>query len=110
MAITYKILGQQMASSTVGNEVLVYTAGAQAVVSTITICNQASIGASYTVAVRPSATGATVPANYVVYNAPIAGNDTTALTLGISLAAGDKILVKGSTATLSFSVFGSEIA
>jgi hypothetical protein len=112
MAITYKILGQKMSSVTTPatTPVTVYTAGAQAVVSTITVCNQVSSGASYSVAVVPAATGSAVPLNYIVYNAPIAGNDTTALTLGITLATGDKIITYASTSTISFSAFGSEIA
>jgi hypothetical protein len=113
MAITYKILGQTMAAATNAETVLYtagqYVSGASAVVSTITICNQLSTAASYTIAVRPSTTGSTLPQNRIAYNAPIAGTDTTALTIGVSLAPGDKIIVSGSTTTLSFSAFGTEI-
>lgn len=108
MATTYKVLGQSNPSAT--TETTLYTAASAAVVSTITVCNQASSAATYRIAVRPSADGATAAKHWIVYGATVAASDTTALTLGITLATGDKIQVYASTATLSFSAFGSEIA
>jgi hypothetical protein len=40
----------------------------------------------------------------------VAANDSTALTLGLTLATTDIITVYASASTLSFSVFGSEIS
>jgi hypothetical protein len=58
--------------------------------------------------VRPNgATGAAQ--HHIAFNAPIAPNDTIALTLGLTADAADVITVEGSTADLSFNVFGSEI-
>lgn len=109
MATTYKILGQSNPSAT--TETSLYSpSGVAAVVSTITICNQASSAATYRIAVRPSADGSTAAKHWIVYGATVAASDTTALTLGITLAASDSIRVYASTATLSFSAFGSEIS
>lgn len=109
MAITYKILGQVNPSAT--TETLLYSpSGASAVVSTITICNQTASAATYRIAVRPSADATTAAKHWIVYGATVAASDTTALTLGISLASGDSMRVFASTANLSFSVFGSEIS
>ena len=79
-------------------------------VSTLTICNQTSSAATYRIAVRPSADSSTAAKHWIVYGATVAASDTTALTLGITLATGDKIQVYASSANLSFSAFGSEIA
>ena len=46
----------------------------------------------------------------MAYDITVSGSDSTALTLGITLATTDIITVYGSTATLSFTAFGSEIA
>lgn len=108
MATTYKVLGQSNPSAT--TETTLYTAAAAAVVSTIVVCNQASSAATYRIAVRPSADGATAAKHWIVYGATVGASDSTALTLGLTLATGDKIQIYASTATLSFSAFGSEIA
>ena len=58
---------------------------------------------------RPA--GATLAAqHYVAYDVVIAANDTTALTLGLTLAATDIVTIYASTANLSFNAYGSEIS
>lgn len=110
MPTAYKILGQSNPSAT--TETVLYTAPSltSTVVSTVTICNQTSSAATYRIAVRPSADGSTTAKHWIVYGATVAASDTTALTLGITLGAGDTLRVYASTANLSFSAFGSEIS
>lgn len=110
MPTAYKILGQSNPSAT--TETVLYTAPAltSSVISTVTVCNQSSSAATYRIAVRPSADGSTAAKHWIVYGATVAGSDTTALTLGLTLAAGDTVRVFASTANLSFSAFGSEIS
>ena len=110
MATAYKVLAQSNPSAT--TETTLYTAPSltSTVVSTIMICNQASTAATYRIAVRPSADATTTAKHWIVYGATVAASDSTALTLGITLATGDVIRVYASTATLSFSAFGSEIS
>ena len=107
---TYKVLGQLNPSAT--TETTLYTApsSTSTVVSTLTICNQTSSAATYRIAVRPSADSSTAAKHWIIYGATVAASDTTALTLGITLATGDKLQVYASSANLSFSAFGSEIA
>jgi len=108
MATTYKVLGQSNPSATTATTLYTVPSSTSTVVSTISICNQAGSTASYRIAVRPA--GATLAAqHYLAYDIVIAANDTTALTLGITLATTDVITVYASSATLSFSAFGSEI-
>ena len=109
LATTYKVLGQSNPSATTNTSLYTVPSATSAVVSTITICNQASSAATYRIAVRPA--GASVAAqHWIVYGATVAASDSTALTLGITLATTDVITVYASTATLSFSAFGSEIS
>ena len=109
MATTYKVLGQSNPGATTATTLYTVPASTSAVVSTIVICNQAAAGATYRIAIRPA--GATLAAeHYVAYDITVGSSDSTALTLGITLATTDIITVYGSTATLSFTAFGSEIA
>jgi hypothetical protein len=109
MAATYKVLGQLAPSATTESTLYTVTTGKSAVVSTLVICNQAAVSATYRIAVRPAADATTVTKHWIVYGATVAASDSTALTMGITLASGDVIRVWASSATLSFSAFGSEI-
>lgn len=106
----YKILGQSAPSAT--TETVLYTvpAATSTVISTIAICNQAATAATYRIAVRPAAAGSTLAQHWIVFGATVDGSDSTMLSLGITLAAGDTIRVFASTSTMSFSAFGSEIS
>ena len=109
MAITYKVLGQSAPSATTNTDVYTVGAGKQAIISTITICNRAASAATYRIALRPD--GATIAdEHYIAYDIVLAANDTTALTLGITCDASDVVTVYASTADLTFSLFGSEVA
>ena len=109
MANTYKVLAQSNPAATTATTLYAVPSGTSAVISTITICNQAATAASYRIAVRPLA--ATLAAqHYVAYDIAIAANDTTALTLGLTLGATDVVTIYASSANLSFNAYGSEIA
>jgi glucose-6-phosphate dehydrogenase assembly protein OpcA len=109
MPTTYKVLGQSNPSATTATTLYTVPASTQTVVSTIVICNQAAVAATYRISVRPAGAAQTA-AMYVAYDVTVAASDSTALTLGITLGATDVITVYGSTATLSFSAYGSEIS
>lgn len=109
MATTYKVLGQSNPSATTATTLYTVPSATQAVISTVVICNQTSTAATFRIAVRPA--GATLAAqHYVAYDVTVGASDSTALTLGITMGATDVLTVYGSTATLSFAAFGSEIA
>jgi hypothetical protein len=120
MATAYKVLGmtgaagatgngaQQLSAASTNYNLYTVPSSTSTVVSTITICNQASTAATFNVLVRPSGTTADTR-HYIAYGTPIAGNDTIALTLGITLATTDIITINASATTLSFAAFGSEI-
>ena len=110
MPTTYKVLGQSNPSATTEDILYTVPSSTQSVVSSVTICNQAATSATFRVAVRPSADSTTIGKHYLVYGTTIAANDTIVLTMGITLAAGDKILAYASTANLSFAAYGSELS
>jgi hypothetical protein len=109
MPTVYKVLAQSNPSATTATSLYTVPSSTSTVVSTITVCNQASTAGSYRIAVRPA--GASLAAShYVAYDVPIAANDTTALTLGITLATTDVVTIYASSANMSFAAFGSEIS
>jgi hypothetical protein len=109
MPTVYKVLAQLAPSATTATTLYTVPSATSAVISTITVCNRGTSAASYRIAVRPA--GATLAnEDYLAYDVAIAANDTTALTLGITLATTDVITVYASTANFSFNVFGSEIS
>lgn len=109
MATTYKVLGQVAPSATTATTLYTVPSATSAVVSTIAVCNRAATAATYRVAIRPA--GATLAnQHYIAYDSTVAANDSTMITIGVTLAATDVITVYASTANTSFSAFGSEIS
>lgn len=109
MATTYKVLGQSAPSATTNTDIYTVPAGTQAVISTIGVCNRSQGELSFRIAVRPNGT-AIANEHYIAYDAKVAGNDSTFITVGVTADAADVVTVYASSANLSFSVFGSEIA
>ena len=109
MATTYKVLGQSNPAATTATTLYTVPSATSAVVSTIAVCNQAASSGTFRIAIRPA--GATLAAqHYIAYDSAITANNSTMLTLGVTLATTDIITVYGSTATMSFSAFGTEIS
>jgi hypothetical protein len=109
MATTYRVLGQSNPSATTATSLYTVPAATQAIVSTLTVCNQAATAATYRIAVRVA--GAALAANqYVAYDVSLPGNASDTLTLGITLGATDVITVYASSANVSFAAFGSELS
>jgi hypothetical protein len=109
MPTTYKVLAQSNPSATTATTLYTVPSSTSTVISTITVCNQAASAGSFRIAVRPA--GATLAAqHYVAYDVAIAANDTTAITLGLTLATTDIVTVYASSATMSFNAYGSEIS
>lgn len=109
MATTYKVLGQSNPAATTATTLYTVPSSTQTIVSTITVCNMGASGATYRIAIRPD--GASLAAqHYIAYDTTVAANNTTALTLGMTIDATDVITVYSSNTSLSFTAFGSEIA
>jgi hypothetical protein len=109
MATTYKVLGQVNPTAT--TETSLYAPSAvSAVLSTISICNQAGSSATYRIAIRKTGEASTAAKNWLVYGATVAASDSVFLTIGATLESGSDVRVYASTANLSFQAFGSELS
>ena len=109
MATTYKVLAQVNPSATTATTAYTVPSATQTVVSTITVANLSASAVTYRIAVRPDAE-TLANKHYIAYDVALAANDTTALTLGLTLDAADVITVYASSANLAFNIYGSEIA
>lgn len=108
MATTYKVLGQVCPPA--ANLVTLYTVPAanSTVISTLNICNQNLTSSAFRIAVRPAG-AAIAQSHYLAYDTPIPGNDSIALTIGVTLATTDVVSVYAPTGNVSFNLFGTEI-
>lgn len=109
MPTTYKVLGQSNPAATTATTLYTVPAATSTVVSTIVIANLAATAATFRISIRPAG-GAQTNAMYVAYDVTVGASDSTALTLGLTLAATDVITVFASTANLSFNAYGSELS
>jgi glucose-6-phosphate dehydrogenase assembly protein OpcA len=102
-----KVLGQVNPAATTATTLYTVPSAKSAVISSLTVCNQASTSATFRIAVRPG--GASLAAvHYVAYDVAVGAADTTCLTLGITLTATDVVTVYASTANISFHAYGDE--
>jgi hypothetical protein len=107
--MAYKVLGQSAPAATTDTNVYTVPSATEAVISTIVIANRAATAGSFRLAVRPN--GATIAnQHYIAYDVPIAANDSTTLTLGITVDAADIVTFRASSADMSINVFGTEIS
>lgn len=109
MTNVYKVLGQSNLAATTLTNVYTVPASTQAVISTIIIANRTVGEKSFRIAIRPSG-AAVAEQHYIAYGVPIAGLDSTTLTLGITLNATDILSVWASAVDLSVNIFGTEIS
>jgi glucose-6-phosphate dehydrogenase assembly protein OpcA len=102
-----KVLGQSNPAATTATTLYTVPSAKEAVVSTLVIANLSATAATYRIAIRPA--GATLAnSQYIAYDITVGAADSTALTLGITLATTDVITVYASTANLTFTAFGDE--
>lgn len=109
MTTIYKVLGQSALAATTPGDLYTVPSATQAVCSTLAIANRGNIDSTFRVSIRPG--GATqADQHYLCYGTNVLANDTLLLTLGITLAATDVVTVYGSSADITFQLFGSEIS
>ena len=108
MPALYKVLGQVMPIANTFTDLYTVPAGANAIVSTINLCNTTASNVSFRLAVRPG--GATILArHYIAFDAPIAGQDAVALSLGLTLGQNDVLTGFTSQGNIAMGVFGTEL-
>lgn len=109
MPTIYRVLGQSALAATTNTDVYTVPASTSAVISTITVANRAATATTFRLAIRPAG-AAIANQHYIAFDVPLAANDTTNLTLGITLAATDVITAYAGSANVSVGVFGSQIS
>ena len=109
MANAYKVLAQSAPSAATATNVYTVPAATETVISTVIIANRAATAGTFRLSVRPNG-GTQTNAMYCAYDVPVAANDSTTLTLGITLDATDVITVYCSSADMSINIFGTEIS
>ena len=107
MSDTYKTLAQSNPLAATLTDAYTVPGATSAVVSTITVANRSATGTAFRISVAIAA-AADANEQYIAYDVAIGGNETISLTLGITLAATDKVRVYATLATLSFNIFGVE--
>jgi len=108
MPQTYKVLAQSNPSATTATTLYTVAASTSAVVSSIVIANLSSSATTYRVAVRPA--GETLAnKHYIAFDSALPANDSTILTIGVTLAATDVVTVYAGSASVAFSLYGCEI-
>ena len=107
--MAYKVLAQSAPSATTATDVYTVGSGIETVISTIIIANRAATAGSFRLSVRPNGASQT-NAMYCAYDVPIAANDSTTLTLGITMDAADVLTAYCSSADMSINIFGTEIS
>lgn len=105
--MAYKVLGQANPAATTNTDIYTVPALNETVISSIVIANLTATAATFRIAVRPAG-AAIANKHYIAYDITVGASDSTALTLGVTMAATDVLTVYASTASVSFNVFGTE--
>jgi hypothetical protein len=102
-----KVLGQVNPAAVTATTLYTVPSAKSAVISTIVVANLSTSAATYRIAIRTG--GATLSnEDYIAYDVALSANDSTALTLGITLATTDVVTVYASSANVAFNAFGDE--
>jgi len=105
---TLKVLSQTVPAATTLTDSYTVPGATQAAVSTIVVANRSSSAQTFRISVAVAG-AADATKQYLFYDISIAGNDTFAATVGLSLGAADVVRVWASSTDLSFNVFGAEV-
>jgi hypothetical protein len=108
MATTYKVLGQSNPAATTATTLYTVPAATSTVVSSIVVANL-GLTTNIRIAVRPAG-AALANQHYNFYDVTLGQYDSLCFTLGITLAATDVVTVYAGTATVAFSLYGSELS
>ena len=113
MPAYYKVLGQALPNANTFTDLYTVPSAANAVISTVNVCNLSTSNVTFRLMVRPAGPNGTANSissmQYLAFNVPIATYDATGISLGMSLGAGDVITGHSTEGNVTFTVFGTEI-
>jgi hypothetical protein len=111
MADVYKVLGQSNPAAITATTLYTVPANTQSVISTVSVCNTSASDATFRLIIQKAAEQTSIlTKQYFAYDTKVFKNDTTSITVGITLAAGDRIRVYALTEYIAFQAFGSEMS
>jgi len=109
MATSYKSLGQLDLTTTSLTDLYTCPSSTETVVSTVIIANRDDEATTFRLAIRVDG-DAISNQHYIAYDVPVAANDSTTLTLGITMLATDVMTVSaGDADALTINAFGAEV-
>jgi len=109
MATSYKSLGQLDLTTTSLTTLYTCPSSTETVISTVIIANRNASPTTFRLAIRVDG-DAISNQHYIAYDVPVGANDSTTLTLGITLKATDVVSAQAGTADrLSVNAFGAEV-
>ena len=111
MPTSYKVLGQLQGTASTSTYATLYTVpeNTETIISTISVCNTSTSDYKFRIAIGTTTTPSS--ANWIVFDSFISGNDTSFITVSLTMDDVNKYMVISSESnSLSFSVFGSEIS
>jgi hypothetical protein len=110
MASSYKTLGQLDLTDATLTTLYTCPASTETVISTIIIANRTAAADTFRLALRTDG-DAISDKHYLAYDVPVAANDSTTLTLGITMQATDVLSARAGSVSseLSFNAFGAEV-
>lgn len=110
MAANYKVLGQANLTTTSDTNIYTVPSSTETIISTLIVANIGTVATTFNLAIRPD--GETLAdKHYIAKGVAISAEDSTTLTLGITMDAGDIVTAAAGTANaLSFNIFGAELA
>jgi hypothetical protein len=106
---TYKVLAQSNPSAASLTDAYTVPALTSAVVSSVVVCNRSATPTTFRISVAVAG-AADDNKQYLYFDVPAPANDTFIATIGVSLSAADVVRVYATLATLSFNIFGTQVA
>lgn len=108
MANAYKVLAQSAPLAAIATDVYTVPVATETVISTIIIANRAANSGTFRLSIRPAGAQQS-NLHFIAFDVPISGNDSTTLTLGVTMRATDVLTAFFSSADMSINIFGTEI-
>ena len=108
MAETFKVLAQSAPAANTLTDLYTVGSNTSTSISSLTVCNRGATSTTFRVSAAPAgAADSTI--QYIFYDQVIDANSTFIATIGITLAATDKVRVYSGNTNLTFIAFGVEV-
>jgi hypothetical protein len=108
VAESYKRLGAVDVAATTNTVLYTVPTGKAAIISSLMICNRGAAKISFRTAHVDGSIGDLANEDYMYYELQVNSHDSFVATLGITMAAGDTLVVRSDMANVNFIAWGSE--